>query len=155
MRIKWSSEAALEIAAQLERAEWSLEDSRTWIAMIRTALSEANPDGENQALSKAAERFERDAVSINRFTDLLNDTLSGVKQADRIMTDAERENARRGDNMEEGTWYENRRETSSFGKIDWAVVHTTPMPYFRINRVPLPEWLEELTANPQIFTLIR
>lgn len=155
MRIKWSSETALEIAGQLERAEWAIEDSRGLIAMIRTALNEANPDGENQALRKASERFERDVVSMKKFTDLLNDTLAGVKRADQIMTEAERENASRADGMEEGTTYQQQAGSASFGKIDWSRIHSAPMPYLRINRVPLPEWLDDMTADPQIFTFVK
>ena len=155
MRIKWSSEAALEIAGQLERAQWAMEDCRELIAMVRTALNEANPDGENQALRKAAERFERDVVSMKKLTDLLNDTLTGVKRADQIMTEAERENASRADGMEEGTAYPHPEGAASFGRVDWSRIHSAPMPYLRINRVPLPEWLDDLTADPRIFTLIR
>ena len=155
MRIKWSSEAAMEIAGQLERAEWAIEDSRGLIAMVRTALDEANPDGENQALRKASERFERDVVSMKKLMDLLNDTLAGVKRADQIMNEAERENASRADGMEEGSRYSQQMGMASAGRIDWSRIHSAPMPYLRISRAPLPEWLDNMTADPQIFTFIK
>lgn len=155
MRIKWSSEAALEIANQLERTGWAIEDSQALIALVRTALNEANPDGENQVLKRAEARFERDVVSLRGFADLLSDTLSGVKRADRIMTDAEMENAGRIDRMEDGTWYQGRQGADSSRKIEWSKVRSIPMPYYRINRAPLPDWLDEMTADPQIFTFVQ
>ena len=122
--------------------------------MVRTALNEANPDGENQALRKASERFERDVVSMKKLTDLLNDTLTGVKRADQIMAEAERENASRADGMEEGTGYQQTGDAFS-GRVDWSRIQSAPMPYLRISRVPLPEWLDDMTADPRIFTFIR
>lgn len=154
MRIKWSSDAALAIVSQLERAGWAMEDSRTLIALVRTALNEANPDGENQVIRKASERFERDVASLKEFADLLNDTLLGVTRADQILADAERENTYRADGMEEGTWYQGRQGSAPIRILDWSKIQSAPMPYFRINRVPLPEWLDEMTADPQIFAFM-
>lgn len=154
MQIKWSSEAALEIVKQLERAGWALEDCESLIESIRTALRDANPDGENRALCKASERFERDAGSLKAFAELLNDTLAGVKRADQMMTDVEKGNISRADEMEEGRWYSSGQGSFSAWKIDWSKLRGVPMPYFRINRVPLPQWLEEMTADPRFFTFM-
>ena len=83
MRILWKEASAQSVAASLEQIQGQMEAAALQAERVRTALSEANPGGEDKAVNAATERFE---IIMKRLNDVAADADSLLK-ATRSMID--------------------------------------------------------------------
>ena len=110
MRILWKEASAQSVAASLEQIQGQMEAAALQAERVRTALSEANPGGDDKAVNAVTERFESlmkrlsdaaaDADSLLRATrsmiDIFEETeRSAVRILNELDTGRNRENGGR------------------------------------------------------------
>ena len=154
MRIQWSSGAAQEMLIRLERADQGLADCVRQSALVRSALDEANADGEDQALRKAKERFEACAQEIRAFAEALDDFRSAVRRADERFEDAEAGVIRMAANLSQASAAPGRENGVGERYVNWEPSAFSVLPNMRVSGAPVPEWLETVTAGSNAIPLM-
>ena len=148
MRIQWSSGAAQEMLIRLEQAEQGLNSCLRQTALVKSALDEANVDGDDQALRKMKERFDGCTQRLKSFENVLDDFMSALRKADELFEDAESDLVHMGEELSESK--ESPRyivNSGSGGYVSWEPSAYAVMPGMRVSSVTIPDWLENAAAG--------
>lgn len=141
MRIQWSSSAVQELLDRLAKADSNVEDCLAQVEKVREALALANPDGENQALNKAGERFALLTGRMRAFEETLESYRRAVRISDELFEEAETELKRLAENFSNASGAPIDSGDGGNRAICWTPEAFGVMPEMRTGLPPLPDWL--------------
>lgn len=146
MLIQWNSSAAQEALSRLRRTERGLEDCLSRSQTVRSALQEANPDGENQTLKKALDRFESCEKKLRQLLDDVERYETGVRRANSGFDDAEQSAVRTVENLSTASAVP--VTGSGAGRfVRWEPAAYATIPEMRVHVAPMPAWLEDAATE--------
>lgn len=142
MLIQWNSGAAQEALSRLRRTKRGLEDCLQQSQTVRSSLQEANPDGENQTLKKALDRFESCEKKLRQLLDDVELYETGVEKADDGFSEAEQSAVRLVGELSGAS----PAPVTGGGVVRfvrWEPAAYATIPEMRVHAAPMPSWLED------------
>lgn len=141
MLIQWNSGAAQEALSRLRRTKRGLEDCLQKSQTVRSSLQEANPDGENQTLKKALDRFESCEKKLKQLLDDVERYETGVEEADDGFSEAEQSAVRLVGELSSASPVAVGSGAGRF--VRWEPAAYAAIPEMRVRVAPMPSWLED------------
>jgi len=147
MRIQWSSEEAQEMLRNLEMAASALGDCVGQAGLVRSAFSDANADGSDDALRSAGKRFEACAQRLRKLSESLDAYIAALHKADELFNEVEDSNNRLISETENGKSAYINDMASHIHSVNWDPSAFVVMPSMRTNAAVMPKWFEDITAT--------
>lgn len=151
MKIQWSGAAVQEMLVRLARAEQRMEDCMRQSERLRTAIRDANADGENRALLRVEERCDALMLRLKRHGEALQAFRLAVRRADERFEEAEAQVGRFAElvaRAQAAPPPANALRGPRFA--EWSPAAYAVMPEARVRVAAEPDWLREAVRHSKL-----